>query len=169
MAPERGGSPDDTQNLVSLVKEMRAAFGSTYGISLTLAPDYWYLRYFDAKAMESSVDFFGFMAYGESTPHFLCIAHGLASVLPRLCRLTLSNRSPRLLGQGCQDSQARRSWPGRHSRHFGRCAASVVRRAGSGQDQFWPRAIRTRLHRDEQQLQWTWLSLQGAQQAGSLH
>lgn len=42
---------------------MRAAFGTTYGISLTLAPDYWYLRYFDAKAMESSVDFFGFMAY----------------------------------------------------------------------------------------------------------
>src|ERR1700722_14465292 len=62
VAEDRGGSPDDTQNLVLLVKEMRAAFGSTYGISLTLAPDYWYLRYFDAKAMESSVGFFGFMA-----------------------------------------------------------------------------------------------------------
>jgi chitinase len=42
---------------------MRAAYGSRYGISLTLAPDYWYLRWFDAKGMESSVDFFGFMAY----------------------------------------------------------------------------------------------------------
>jgi chitinase len=65
VAAERGGSPDDTQNLVLLVKEMRAAFGNNHGISLTLAPDYWYLRYFDAKAMESSVDFFGFMAYGK--------------------------------------------------------------------------------------------------------
>ncbi|OQN97868.1 hypothetical protein B0A48_16179 [Cryoendolithus antarcticus] len=61
--PERGGQRADTENYVSLVKEMRASFGSQYGISLTLAPDYWYLRGFDAKAMESSVDFFGFMAY----------------------------------------------------------------------------------------------------------
>ncbi len=28
-----------------------------------LAPDYWYLRWFDAKAMEPFVDWFGFMAY----------------------------------------------------------------------------------------------------------
>lgn len=68
VAPERGGQDYDTQNFVSLVKEMRAAFGTRYGISLTLAPDYWYLRYFDAKAMESSVDFFGFMAYDLHGP-----------------------------------------------------------------------------------------------------
>ncbi|ETS74683.1 hypothetical protein PFICI_13167 [Pestalotiopsis fici W106-1] len=63
-APERGGRKlDDTRNLSLLVKEMRAAYGTAYGISLTLAPDYWYLRWFDAKAMEANVDFFGFMAY----------------------------------------------------------------------------------------------------------
>ena len=62
-APDRGGRKPDTQNFVSLVHEMRASFGKAYGISLTLAPDYWYLRGFDAKAMEPSVDFFGFMAY----------------------------------------------------------------------------------------------------------
>ncbi|KAF2155198.1 glycoside hydrolase family 18 protein [Myriangium duriaei CBS 260.36] len=61
--PERGGQRADTENLVSLVKEMRHAYGSTYGISLTLAPDYWYLRWFNAIDMQSSVDFFGFMAY----------------------------------------------------------------------------------------------------------
>lgn len=61
--PERGGKRDDTANFVSLVKEMKAAFGDQYGLSLTLAPDYWYLRGFDAKAMEPYVDFFGFMAY----------------------------------------------------------------------------------------------------------
>ena len=63
MADTRGGRKADTANLVSLVKEMRAAFGSSKGISLTLAPDYWYLRGFDPKGMESSVDFFGFMGY----------------------------------------------------------------------------------------------------------
>ena len=61
--PERGGNPADTENLVALVKEMRAAFNDQQGISLTLAPDYWYLRGFDPKAMEQYVDFFGFMAY----------------------------------------------------------------------------------------------------------
>ncbi|KAM7214793.1 Glycoside hydrolase superfamily [Rhypophila decipiens] len=63
VAKERGGNPGDTANLVLLVKEMRAAFGTAFGISMALAPDYWYMRHFDAKAMESSVDFFGFMAY----------------------------------------------------------------------------------------------------------
>jgi chitinase len=53
----------DTRNFTVLVNEMRAEYGTSKGISLTLAPDYWYLRWFDAKAMESSVDFFGFMAY----------------------------------------------------------------------------------------------------------
>ena len=62
VADTRGGKPADTENFVSLVKEMRAAFGTKYGISLTLAPDYWYLRYFDAISMEPYVDWFGFMA-----------------------------------------------------------------------------------------------------------
>lgn len=61
--PERGGKKADTENFVLLVKEMKAAFGGQYGLSLTLAPDYWYLRGFDAKAMEPYVDMFGFMAY----------------------------------------------------------------------------------------------------------
>jgi len=61
--PERGGKAANTEDYVSLVKEMRAAFDDQYGLSLTLAPDYWYLRGFDAKAMEPYVDFFGFMAY----------------------------------------------------------------------------------------------------------
>lgn len=46
---------------------MRAAYGTRFGISVTLAPDYWYLRWFDAKAMEPNVDFFGFMAYGKTS------------------------------------------------------------------------------------------------------
>ena len=43
-SPERGGKPEDTSNLISLVKELRAAFGIKYGLSVVLAPDYWYLR-----------------------------------------------------------------------------------------------------------------------------
>ncbi|KAK3290201.1 glycoside hydrolase superfamily [Chaetomium fimeti] len=60
---KRGGRKGDSANFALLVKEMRQAFGAQYGISLALAPDYWYLRYFDAKAMEPYVDWFGFMAY----------------------------------------------------------------------------------------------------------
>ncbi|CAN9141178.1 unnamed protein product [Alternaria alternata] len=61
--PKRGGSKGDTENSTKLVREMREAYGNKYGISLTLAPDYWYLRYFDAEGMQPYVDFFGFMAY----------------------------------------------------------------------------------------------------------
>ncbi|KAF5845875.1 hypothetical protein GGP41_008376 [Bipolaris sorokiniana] len=61
--PKRGGAKGDTENFTKLVREMREAYGNKYGISLTLAPDYWYLRYFDAEAMQPYVDFFGFMAY----------------------------------------------------------------------------------------------------------
>ncbi|KAL2069976.1 hypothetical protein VTL71DRAFT_14656 [Oculimacula yallundae] len=61
--PKRGGKKEDTANFVLLLQEMRAAFGTSYGISMALAPDYWYLRWFDAKAMEPYVDWFGFMAY----------------------------------------------------------------------------------------------------------
>ena len=64
----RGGRPGDADNLVLLVKEMQAAFAGRFGLSLTLAPDYWYLRGFKPKAMEPYVDFFGFMAYDLHGP-----------------------------------------------------------------------------------------------------
>lgn len=63
VSSDRGGQPEDTANFLTLVQEMRESYGTDYGISLTLAPDYWYLRYFDAKGMEPYVDFFGFMSY----------------------------------------------------------------------------------------------------------
>ncbi|KAL8918458.1 MAG: hypothetical protein Q9208_007364 [Pyrenodesmia sp. 3 TL-2023] len=59
----RGGRPEDTANLVLLCQELRAAFGTKYGLSSILAPDYWYLRGMDPKGMEPYLDFFGFMAY----------------------------------------------------------------------------------------------------------
>lgn len=59
----RGGRPEDTANLISLVREMRAAFGTKYGLSSVLAPDYWYLRGMDPKGMEPYLNWFGFMAY----------------------------------------------------------------------------------------------------------
>lgn len=61
--PKRGGSRADIANFVLLLKDMKTAWGSKYGISLTLAPDYWYLRYFDVAGLEPYVDHFGFMAY----------------------------------------------------------------------------------------------------------
>lgn len=65
---DRGGRKDDADNLVLLVREMRAAFGSRYGLSLTLAPDFWYLRGFKPREMQPYVDFMGFMAYDLHGP-----------------------------------------------------------------------------------------------------
>jgi chitinase len=65
---QRGGKLEDTQNFVSLVREMHEAFGGRWGISSVLAPDYWYLRGTDVKALEPYVDFFGFMGYDLHGP-----------------------------------------------------------------------------------------------------
>ncbi|KAI0418524.1 family 18 glycosyl hydrolase [Xylaria grammica] len=62
-ADDRGGVTDDTSNYVSLVKELRAAFGTKYGISMTLPTSYWYLQHFDLKNIQPNIDWFNFMAY----------------------------------------------------------------------------------------------------------
>lgn len=50
-APDRGGIPADTQNFVALLKDMRASWGSKYGISATIPSSYWYMRWFDLKGL----------------------------------------------------------------------------------------------------------------------
>ncbi|KAF2397092.1 glycoside hydrolase [Trichodelitschia bisporula] len=60
---KRGGRKSDTINFVLLMKEMRQAFGTKFGLSLALAPDYWYLRYFKPGELQHYVDHMGFMAY----------------------------------------------------------------------------------------------------------
>ncbi|OAQ77245.1 carbohydrate-binding module family 18 protein [Purpureocillium lilacinum] len=65
----RGGRAEDASNFVLLVKEMKAAFKTKkFGISVALAPDYWYLRGFKPKEMQPYVDFFGFMSYDLHGP-----------------------------------------------------------------------------------------------------
>lgn len=63
VAPERGGTDADVANLVILLKEMRAAWGPQYGISIAVPADYWSLRQFDLKGLEPFVDHIGFMSY----------------------------------------------------------------------------------------------------------
>ncbi|KAJ4261803.1 hypothetical protein NW757_000075 [Fusarium falciforme] len=67
-APDRGGRKEDTDNYVSLLKEMRAAFGTKYGISVAIPTSYWYLRWFKPKEMEPYVDYFGVMTYDLHGP-----------------------------------------------------------------------------------------------------
>jgi chitinase len=61
----RGGRPGDMANLVRLLADMRARsdFGRKFGISVTLAPDIWYLQHYDAKGLLANADFLGFMSY----------------------------------------------------------------------------------------------------------
>lgn len=74
VAPDRDGRPEDMENFVSLVREMRAAFGSR-GISVAIAASYWYLRGFDPKAMEPYVDFLGVMTYDLHGPWDKSVKH----------------------------------------------------------------------------------------------
>ncbi|KAH8665151.1 hypothetical protein BGZ60DRAFT_470789 [Tricladium varicosporioides] len=62
-ADDRGGLPKDTANFLSLVKELRAAFGSNYGITATIPSSFWYLQHFDLFNMQNYLDWFNFMSY----------------------------------------------------------------------------------------------------------
>ncbi|XPS72969.1 Chitinase [Ascochyta lentis] len=67
-APDRGGIKEDTDNYVALVKEMRASFGTQFGISMAIPSAYWYMRWFKLKEMEPYVDWFGVMSYDLHGP-----------------------------------------------------------------------------------------------------
>ncbi|KAI0437594.1 hypothetical protein F4803DRAFT_537994 [Xylaria telfairii] len=62
-ADDRGGVTADTANYVALVKDLKTAFGTRYGISMTLPTSYWYLQHFDLANIKSNVDWFNFMTY----------------------------------------------------------------------------------------------------------
>ncbi|KAI4204800.1 MAG: hypothetical protein LQ350_000866 [Teloschistes chrysophthalmus] len=62
-ADDRGGVKEDTANYVLLAQELKAAFGSKYGISMTLPTSYWYLQHFDLPGIQQHIDWFNLMAY----------------------------------------------------------------------------------------------------------
>ncbi|KAF2472768.1 killer toxin alpha/beta, partial [Lindgomyces ingoldianus] len=62
-ADDRGGVKADKTNFVTFLKELRSAFGSRHGISLTLPASYWYLQGFDVKAIQNYVDWMNIMSY----------------------------------------------------------------------------------------------------------
>lgn len=63
VAEDRGGKKADRANYVTLAKEMKAAFGNKYGISMTLPTSFWYLQHFDLVGIQDSIDWFNLMAY----------------------------------------------------------------------------------------------------------
>nr|AIT18909.1 chitinase [Hirsutella thompsonii] len=66
VAEDRGGSKDDFENYAILLRRMREKFNGLnkrYGISIAIPASYWYLRGFNLKALEPSVDWFNIMTY----------------------------------------------------------------------------------------------------------
>lgn len=99
-ADDRGGVSADTENYVSFsnrafkfgcliklqvtfCKEMRSAFGTKYGITMTLPTSYWYLQHFDLLGVQSSVDWFNLMAYDLHG----VVSYILLSILPFALKL----------------------------------------------------------------------------------
>jgi chitinase len=62
-ADDRGGVAADTENYVALCKEMSAAFGSKYSLTVTIPTSYWYLQHFDLSGMQDSISWYNLMAY----------------------------------------------------------------------------------------------------------
>ena len=62
-AEDRGGSPEDTDNYLALVKEMRSAFSQNYLITIAAPASHWYLRHFKIGEMSKYLDFINVMTY----------------------------------------------------------------------------------------------------------
>ncbi|KAJ6194672.1 hypothetical protein J3E72DRAFT_198535 [Bipolaris maydis] len=62
-APDRGGIPEDGENLNKLMKEMKDAMGSRYILTFTAPTSYWYLRHFDIKKSAEIADWINLMSY----------------------------------------------------------------------------------------------------------
>ncbi|PNY25607.1 Symbiotic chitinase [Tolypocladium capitatum] len=65
-APDRGGKPDDVENFVLLLKEIRETFGKAgrkLGITFTAPSSYWYLKWFDLPGIMKHVDWVNLMSY----------------------------------------------------------------------------------------------------------
>ncbi|KAL4745602.1 glycoside hydrolase superfamily [Aspergillus terricola var. indicus] len=61
-----GGSPDDTDNFVTLLSEMRDDFHTVnpgWEITCTLPSSYWYMQNFNLKSMQKYISFFNMMSY----------------------------------------------------------------------------------------------------------
>lgn len=66
VAPDRSGRPEDYENFPKFMANLKTALKGTGGrdeLSLTIPTSYWYLRHFDIKALQESVDYFNYMAY----------------------------------------------------------------------------------------------------------
>ncbi|KAL6237121.1 glycosyl hydrolases family 18-domain-containing protein [Aspergillus navahoensis] len=63
VAADRGGNAADFDNYVTFVKELRAACGTAYGITVTLPSSYWYMQNFDIVNLEPYLDWFNIMTY----------------------------------------------------------------------------------------------------------
>lgn len=74
-AGDRGGSINDAANYVALLREMRSAWGTKYGISAALPSSSVYLGGFDVKGMETYVDFFSFSSYDVDGPKDAGVIH----------------------------------------------------------------------------------------------
>ncbi len=53
---DRGGSPEDKDNYLDLVKDMRASFKDKYLITIAAPASYWYLRHFHIAEMSEYLD-----------------------------------------------------------------------------------------------------------------
>ncbi|KAJ8124820.1 hypothetical protein O1611_g8820 [Lasiodiplodia mahajangana] len=62
-ADDRGGRVEDSANFVLLSQDIKEAFGSKYGYTITLPASYWYLQHFELAKHQPSVNWFNLMSY----------------------------------------------------------------------------------------------------------
>ncbi|CAD0097720.1 unnamed protein product, partial [Aureobasidium mustum] len=62
---DRNGSPEDYENYVTLLQNLRRYLSSkgSYGLSITIPSSYWYMKNFDIANISKTIDWFNIMTY----------------------------------------------------------------------------------------------------------
>jgi len=68
-------SQADKEGYVALVKEMKADYGTSFGMSIAFPVDYGDMFYIDAKGMEPYLNWIGYMSYDIGNPDGSIRAH----------------------------------------------------------------------------------------------
>ncbi|KAF2014747.1 glycoside hydrolase family 18 protein, partial [Aaosphaeria arxii CBS 175.79] len=90
--PDRGGNDNDTQNMIALMKDLKQAFGSNFGLSTVLPADYVYLQGVDPLALHPYVDWFNFLSYDFHGPWELNSMFMKAKLRPHTSLLEIDNK-----------------------------------------------------------------------------
>ena len=112
-APDRGGKPEDTDNFVLLMSDIRDAFDAVnpaWEVTLTIPTSYWYLRGFNVTRLQEYVDFFNIMSYDLVSVHVRTIQQQRLTTGSTVCGISITGSQDPIFEDTPTSRKSRKVW-----------------------------------------------------------